>query len=74
MKNLSKCQETMIVQKGNYYIICTIKIIINLLVLIYEDQKTQKFLKKLISLKLIYRQKAAKAILNFSLDSLTVTE
>ena len=64
----------MIVQKGNYYIICTIKIIINLLVLIYEDQKTQKFLKKLISLKLIYRQKAAKAILNFSLDSLTVTE
>ena len=73
MKNLSKCQETMIIQKGNY-IICTIKIIINLLVLIYEDQKTQKFLKKLISLKLIYRQKAAKAILNFSLDSLTVTE
>ena len=64
----------MIVQKGNYYIICTIKIIINLLVLIYEDQKTQKFLNKLISLKLIYRQKAAKAILNFSLDSLTVTE
>ena len=74
MKNLSKCQETMTIQKGNYYIICTIKIIINLLVLIYEDQKTQKFLKKLISLKLIYRQKAAKAILNFSLDSLTVTE
>ena len=74
MKNLSKCQETMIVQKGNYYIICTIKIIINLLVLIYEDQKTQKFLNKLISLKLIYWQKAAKAILNFSLDSLTVTE
>ena len=74
MKNLSKCQETMIVQKGNYYIICTIKIIINLLVLIYEDQKTQKFLNKLISLKLIYRQKAAKAILNFSLDSLIVTE
>ena len=64
----------MIVQKGNYYIICTIKIIINLLVLIYEDQKTQKFLNKLISLKLIYWQKAAKAILNFSLDSLTVTE
>ena len=74
MKNLSKCQETMIVQKGNYYIICTIKIIINLLVLIYEDQKTQKFLNKLISLKLIYRQKAAKAIVNFSLDSLIVTE
>ena len=74
MKNLSKCQETMIIQQGNYYIICTIKIIVNLLILIYEDQKTQASLNKLISLKLIYRRKAAKAILNFPLDSLTVTE
>ena len=31
MENLSKCQETMIIQQENYYIICTIKNILNLL-------------------------------------------
>ena len=45
---LSKYQETMIIQQKTYYIVCTIKSIINLLVLIYQDKQIRLFLNILI--------------------------
>ena len=39
MESLLKCQEIMILQHEIYEIICIIKIIINLLELIYQDKK-----------------------------------
>ena len=47
MKNLIKNQETRIKQQETYYIICIMKIIINLLVLIYYGKKI--LLNKLFS-------------------------
>ena len=41
MKNLLKCEETMIIRQEIYSIICTIKNIINLLVRIYEKIKVR---------------------------------
>ena len=41
MKCLSKCQEIMTMQEETYQIICIIKIIINLLALIYQDKNAQ---------------------------------
>ena len=48
MKNLLKCQEMMTVQQETYYIICIIKIIIDLLAFIYQDKQIKIFLNKLI--------------------------
>ena len=39
MESLLKCQEITILQHEIYEIICIIKIIINLLELIYQDKK-----------------------------------
>ena len=52
MKNLSRCQEMMTIQREVYYIICTIKIIINLLTLIYQDNQIGIFLKNYFKGKL----------------------
>ena len=69
MKNLSRCQEMMPIQREVYYIICTIKIIINLLTLIYQDKQIGIFLKNYFKGKLeedygatffFYFRKAAK--------------
>ena len=49
IKNLSKCQETMIIQQETYEGICTIKIIIKSMVLIHQDKEIQVFFNKLIS-------------------------
>ena len=48
MENLLKCQEMMIMQQGIYWIVCIIKIFVNLFVEIYQDKKIRIFLKKLI--------------------------
>ena len=48
MKNLSKCQELMIIQQKIYKIFRVIKIIINLLVEIYQDKQIRIFFNKLI--------------------------
>ena len=39
MKKLSKCQEMMTIQHQIYQIFYTIKIIVNLLALIYQDKQ-----------------------------------
>ena len=80
MKNLSRCQEMMTIQREVYYIICTIKIIINLLTLIYQDKQIGIFLKNYFKAKLeedygatfffFIFEKRQKTILNFSLNSL----
>ena len=79
MKNLSRCQEMMTIQREVYYIICTIKIIINLLTLIYQDKQIGIFLKNYFKGKLeedygatffFISEKRQKTILNFSLNSL----
>ena len=49
MKNLSKCQETMIIKQETYEVICAMKIIINLMVLIHHGKELQVFFNKLIS-------------------------
>ena len=48
MKNLSKCQEVMTLQQEIYWIISNIKIIINLLALIYQEKRVQIILNKSI--------------------------
>ena len=48
MKNLLKCQEIMTMQQETYYIICTIKIIMNAIVFICQDKQIQVFFHKLI--------------------------
>ena len=48
MENLLKCQEMMIMQQEIYWIVCIIKIFMNLFVEIYQDKKIRIFLKKLI--------------------------
>ena len=44
IRKLSKCQGTMIILQETYYIICTIKNIVNLLVYIYQDKQKGLFL------------------------------
>ena len=48
MKNLSKFQETMIIQQETYESTHFIKTMINSLVLIYRNKQIKVFLKKLI--------------------------
>ena len=74
----------MTIHQEIYYIFCIIKNIINLLLQIYQDKQIQVFLNKLIlqenKKNMIVQQsffvseKQQKTILNFSLDSLPVTE
>ena len=74
----------MIIQEKIYYIICIIKIIMNLLALIYQDKKNMNIHQQVNFTKKIREddgaaiffiaEKQEKTISNFSLDSLIVTE
>ena len=83
-KTYRNVKNIKIIQEKIYYIICIIKIIMNLLALIYQDKKIWIFINKLILQKkfredngvaiFFIAEKQEKTILNFSLDSLIVTE
>ena len=84
MKNLSKCQEIIIIQQEIYQIFGIIKIHINLLVYIYQDKQIQAFLKKNsftgklgkeegVTMPFIIK-KQQKTILNVSLEASIVTK
>ena len=47
MKNLLICKDTMIIQQETYYIICIIKVIINVLAQIQQDKQMQLLLNKI---------------------------
>ena len=84
MKNLSKCQETVIIQQETYQITYVIKSFINSLTEIYPGQinttisQIISFTRKLeendVATKFFMAEKQQKTILNFSVDSLIVTD
>ena len=84
MKNLSKCQETVIIQQETNQITYVIKSFINSLTEIYPGQinttisQIISFTRKLeendVATKFFMAEKQQKTILNFSVDSLIVTE
>ena len=47
MKNFLICKDTMIIQQETYYIICIIKVIINVLAQIQQDKQMQLLLNKI---------------------------
>ena len=77
-KNLSKCQEMMTIEKETYQIICTAKVIIDLLLLIYQNKETKVcFIGKSEdegATVYFIAEMQQKTISNISLDSLNATE
>ena len=75
MKNVLECKEMMTIQEEIYQIICIIKIVVNTLVEIYQDEQYEQqsnFIGKLKeddgAIVFFIAEKQQKIILNFSLD------
>ena len=75
MKNVLECKEMMTIQEEIYQIICIIKVIVNTLVEIYQDNQYEQQINFIGKLKeddgtivSFIAEKEQKIILNFSLD------